>query len=241
MMKILAKSALNTDGSEMSAQRSPSRVALVISLGIVVQLVVGCFAASSFAASTSVEQLRYKVQHSMFGDIGTYANLVQIIGDVTTVQTTAHFLVKMLGVGLHREDAKRTERWQDGRLMSFSGVTRKNDETIEVKGEAKGNDFVISSPLGIFNAPATIQPANPWSIKCLSSRTMMRVDNGKIEAVHVSGGAPTAVTIDGTSVPVREYDIAGATRYKVWFDQSNVPVMFTVDDDSGKVTFTLER
>ena len=177
----------------------------------------------------------------MFGNIGTYVNLVQSTGDVTTVQTTAHFLVRMLGIGLHREDAERTERWQGGRLMSFFGVTRKNGETIEIKGEARGNDFLITSPLGIINAPATVQPANPWSVNCLNSTTMMRVDNGKIERVRVSGGAPTAVTIDGTSIPAREYEIDGATRYKIWFDQRNIPVMFTVDDDSGKVTFTLER
>ena len=87
-----------------------------------------------------------------------------------------------------------------------------------------------------------MQPANPWSVKCLNSTTMMRVDNGKIEKVRVTGGAETdCVTIDGATIPARQYEIDGATRYKIWFDQSNIPVMFTVDDDSGKITFTLER
>ena len=227
--------------SEMRGQRSGRRL-LVISLATFAQMMmIGNYSAPSLAGSTSAEQLRYRVQHSVFGNIGTYANLVQSVGDVTTVRTTAHFLVKMLGVGLHREDAERTERWQGGRLMSFFGITKKNDETIEIKGEAKGNDFVITSPLGTVKAPATVQPANPWSIKCLSSTTMMRVDNGKIEQVRVSGGAAAAVSIDGTNIPTRQYDVDGATRYKIWFDQSDVPVMFVVDDDSGKVTFTLEK
>src|SRR3954465_13476111 len=84
---------------------------------------------SAEAASTEREQLRYRVQHSVFGNIGTYTNIVQSVGDTTTVRTTAHFLVTMLGVGLHREDAERTERWQGGRLMSFFGITKKNDAT----------------------------------------------------------------------------------------------------------------
>jgi Family of unknown function (DUF6134) len=193
------------------------------------------------ADSPATEQLRYKVRHSVFGNIGTYTNVVQSVGDTTTVKTTAHFLVTMLGVGLHREDATRTERWQGSRLISFSGTTKKNDDTIEVKGEATGNDFVIKSPLGTFTAPATVQPANPWSAKCLNSTTMMRVDNGKIEQVHVTGGAATNVVINGATIPTRQYDIDGATRYKVWFDQHNIPVMFAIDDDSGKVTFTLEK
>jgi len=193
------------------------------------------------AATTSTGQLRYRVRHSVFGNIGTYTNVVQTAGEVTMVRTTAHFLASMLGVGLHREDAERTERWSGGRLISFAGVTKKNDNTIEVKGEARGNDFVIVSPKGTFTAPATVQPANPWSIGCLHSTTMMRVDDGEIEKVRVTDGSETTVMIDGASVPARLYEINGTTRYKIWFDQQNIPIMFAVDDDSGQITFTLER
>jgi len=166
---------------------------------------------------------------------------VQTVGDMTTVRTSAHFLVSVLGVGLHREDAERTERWQGGRLMSFVGTTKKNDDTMKVKGEASGNDFVIQSPLGTFTAPAAVKPANPWSATCLNSTTMMRVDNGKVEQVRVTGGSETAVAINGASIPARRYEIDGTTRYKIWIDQHDIPVMFAVDDDSGEVTFTLEK
>ena len=215
-------------------RRSAVRLALAAVLGIIANT-------AGLAASSSTEQLRYRVRHSVFGNIGTYTNTVQTIGDVTTVQTTAHFLVKMLGVGLHREDAERTERWQGGRLMSFVGTTKKNGDTLEVKGEASGNEFVIQSPLGTFTAPGTVQPANPWSAKCLHSTTMMRVDNGEIERVRVSGGAATTVAIGGATVPAHEYEIDGAKRYKIWIDQNDIPLMFVVDDDSGEVTFTLEK
>jgi len=209
-------------------------------------LILGVLAAAmgdSVAAPTgnSTEQFSYRVHHSKYGDIGTYMNIVQTAGDVTTVRTTVHLLVKVLGIGMHREDAERTERWQSGRLMSFVGTTRKNGDTVELKGTASGNDFVITSPLGTVTAPATVQPANPWSAKCLSSTTMMRVDNGKIESVRVSGGSAITIEINGAKVPAREYQIDGATRYKIWIDQRDIPVRFVVDDDSGEVTFTLEK
>jgi len=161
------------------------------------------------AASTLTQELRYQVQHSVFGNIGTYTNTVQSLGDVTTVRTSAHFLVKVLGVNMHREDAERTERWQGGRLLSFIGTTKKNDETTEIKGEKSDHGFVIRSSLGTFIAPATVQPANPWSAQCLNSTTMMRVDNGKIEQVRVAGGSDTTVAINGASIPVRQYHIDG--------------------------------
>jgi hypothetical protein len=147
----------------------------------------------------------------------------------------------MLGVALHREDAERTERWQGDRLISFIGTTKKNGDTIEIKGEASGDDFVIKSPLGTFIAPATVKPANPWSAKCLNSTTMMRLDNGKIEHVRVTSGSETTVAINGATIRARQYQIDGAARYQIWIDQHDIPVMFVVKDDSGEVTFTLKR
>jgi hypothetical protein len=224
----------------MAANRFGSHLCFVAFLGLLTGA-IGYVAPLAAADSGATEQLRYQVRHSKFGKIGTYTNQVQSTGDTTTVQTTAHFLVTMLGVGLHREDAERTERWRAGRLISFVGTTKKNGDTIQIKGEASGNNFVIHSPLGTFNAPATVQPANPWSVKCLNSTTMMRVDTGKIEKVRVTGGANTSVAIAGATIPARQYEIDGSTRYKIWFDQNNVPIMFTVNDDSGEITFTLER
>lgn len=196
---------------------------------------------SGAALADSPRQLVYDVKHSVFGDIGTYTNQIETSGAVITVKTTAHFLVKALGVGLHREDAQRVEQWQGDRLISFHGVTVKNGDTIEIDGKANGNSFVIKSPLGTINAPATVKPANPWSSRSLDSNTMMRVDNGKVEQVKISGGGETNVNVDGASTTAKEYQITGSTKYKIWIDQHDVPVMFVVDDDSGEVTFTLKK
>jgi Family of unknown function (DUF6134) len=195
------------------------------------------FVASAEAAAPM--QLTYRVTHSVFGNIGTYINTIEPSAGGTTVQTRAHFEVKMLGVNMYREDAQRTERWQGNRLISFNGVTSKGNESTVIRGEARGNNFVINSPQGTITAPATVHPANPWSSNFLSSNTMMRPDSGKIERVSVSGGQESVVTIDGRPVRAQKYEVNGVTRYDVWLDTQGVPVMFVVDDDSGKVTFTL--
>jgi len=239
--KRLRLTQLASSDMKMSAEQRFGRHFSMITLVSILAGTIGNTLPSAAADAGSTEQLQYQVQHSKFGKIGTYTNMVQRAGDMTTVQTTAHFLVTMLGVGLHREDAERTERWRGGRLISFVGITKKNGDTIRIKGEASDTDFVITSPLGTFNAPAMVQPANPWSVRCLNSTTMMRVDTGKIEKVRVTGGANTTVAVAGANIPTRQYEIDGATPYKIWFDQNDIPVMFAVDDDSGKITFTLER
>ncbi|HWB50963.1 MAG TPA: DUF6134 family protein [Stellaceae bacterium] len=213
----------------------------VWSWALAAALLIGMFGGAAQAMAESPRQLVYNVKHSVFGDIGTYSNLIETSGAVTTIKTTAHFLVKAMGIGLHREDAQRVEQFQGDRLVFFHGVTVKNGETTEVKGQAAGNNFVINSPNGTVTAPANVKPANPWSTRSIESSEMMRVDNGKVEKVTVSGGGQTNVNVGGASTNAKEYDITGATKYKVFIDSHDVPVMFVVDDDSGQVTFTLKK
>ncbi|HEV2546204.1 MAG TPA: DUF6134 family protein [Stellaceae bacterium] len=198
--------------------------------------------ADNVAAVPAAQVLRYHVKHAIYGDIGTYINTVERTGDTTTVLTEAHFKVSLLGIVVHREDAQRQERWRSGRLVFFHGITTKNGQPLEVRGEARGDSFIIASPRGTVIAPADIHPANPWSANFLGSDTMMRVDTGAIEPVRIGGGAETSINIDGAAMRTRQYEIDGKTRYRIWLSEAEqVPVMFSVDDDSGKVTFTLAR
>jgi Family of unknown function (DUF6134) len=210
---------------------------LLVFVGLLVAL-----PAHNRAAVAAVQVLRYRVKHAIYGDIGTYSNTVEQAEGTTTVLTEAHFKVSLLGIVVHREDAQRQERWHGDRLVFFHGVTIKNGQPLEVRGEARGDSFVIASPRGTVTAPADIHPANPWSANFLGSDMMMRVDTGAIEPVRVSGGAETSLTINGATLRTRQYEIDGKTRYKIWLSEpEQVPVMFSVDDDSGEVTFTLAR
>jgi hypothetical protein len=224
------------EGGIMVSRTNPLAWLVVLFVGVF----IGAIAAGPAAAQVSA-QFVYLVHHSVFGDIGTYTNIVEPSREGTTVRTHVHFDAKMLGVRLHHQDADRIERWQGNRLVSFRSITDKGDGPKEVKGEARGNSFVVSSPQGTFTAPAWVHPANPWSANFLHSTTMMRPDTGKIEQVRIGGGQETAVKIDGATIPAVKYDIDGSTKYTVWLDARGVPVMFCADDDTGKVTFTLAK
>jgi hypothetical protein len=206
--------------------------------------IVGLFGGLLIAGPATAQgsaQFTYHVDHSVFGDIGTYTNTVEPTQDGVTVKTRAHFEVKMLGVRMHREDADRTERWQGNRLIAFHGVTDKGDGPVEVKGAARGDNFIITSPQGTITAPWSVHPANPWSSGFLHSNTMMRPDTGKLEQVRIGSGQETSVRLDSANIPVVKYEVDGSTKYTVWLDSRGVPVKFLVDDDTGKVSFTLTK
>jgi hypothetical protein len=203
--------------------------------------VLAFVAAVGTGAAETPAQFVYRVSHSTFGEIGSYANTIQPTRDGVTVLTRVNFEVSLLGVRMYRENAERTEQWQGDRLVSFHGVTDKGKGPVEVKGEARGNSFVISSSQGTVTAPASVHPANPWSANFLHSNTMMRPDSGQVEQVRIGKGQETVVKIDGASIPAVKFEIDGSTRYTVWLDGRGVPVMFVADDDTGKVTFTLAK
>jgi hypothetical protein len=207
-------------------------------------IAVGAFSASALfnscqGAGDTAQQFRYLAHHSVFGDIGIYKNTIERSGSTTTVRTSVHLKVTALGILLHLEDAERIEQWRGNRLVYFRGKTTTNGKTVEIKGEALGDSFVITSPFGKVTAPAAILPSNPSSPNLFNSNIVMRTDTGEVEKVHISGGSPTLVNINGTNTWARKYQIDGSIPYTIWIDQENIPIVFTVEDDSGKIYFTL--
>lgn len=187
-------------------------------------------------------QLVYRISHSVVGDIGSYTCTVEPLANGgTQVQTREHINVRVLGLPLYSMEATDTERWRGNRLISFDAVSEKANGRVEVKGEAQGTRFVITSPQGTLTAAATVHPADPCTGNFLQSTTVLRPDTGELEDVRVSGGEATSLIMDGTPVPVRKYNLDGKTRYTVWLDLRNLPVMFVIDDNTGRATFTLAK
>jgi hypothetical protein len=209
----------------------------------VISLLLGLTLIESMPAfSASPERMVYRVQHSRYGNIGTYSNAVEKTGNVTTVTTEAHILVSVLGVVLYRQDIARQERWNADRLVGFHGVTTVNGKPYELTGSADGDRFVLMSPDGPIVAPASVRVANPWSADVLRGDTILTPDRGRIENVQVKGGEEISLAINGRATQTKHYEINrldGTKRYEVWLDDRGTPVQFTTNNPNGMVTFTL--
>jgi hypothetical protein len=187
-------------------------------------------------------ELVYRLSHPIVGNLGSYTCTVEpLAGGGSEVRAQEHVDARMLGIPVYRMDASDTELWRGNRLVSFTSVTEKANGRVEVKGEARDNSFVITSPQGTLTTAASVHPAEPCAPDFLQSTTIMRPDTGDLEQVRVSGGAMTSVIIGGAPVAARKYILDGKTRYTVWLDSRNVPVMFVIDDSTGQATFTLAK
>ena len=190
-------------------------------------------------ANAAREIYTYRVIHPTYGDIGTYTNTVDRSGDDANVHTELKIAVKKIGIVVYRQEARRAEHWRNDRLMSFESVTVTNGDKLEVRGEARGNGFAITTPSGTQIAPGNVHPSNPWSAMVLKTDYMMSTKTGRLTHVRVSGGEEEAVALAGSTKRLRQYEIVGDKRQFVWLDNSGTPVAFRTEEDGAPVDFVL--
>jgi hypothetical protein len=207
-------------------------------LVLVAWLLAAALAAPAAAATQSYE---YRVIHPTYGDVGTYTNLVDRVGDDTQVTSTLHIAVRVLGIVVYRQEARRAERWQGHRLLSFDSVTVTNGDTMKVHGEARDGGFAITGPRGTVMAPAGVHPSNPWSAMVLSAEFMMSTRTGEVLPVHVTGGETEPVALAGTTLRLHQYEVVSDKQQFVWFDDSGTPIAFRTAENGKLIDFVLQR
>jgi hypothetical protein len=186
----------------------------------------------------------YQVQHSKYGDVGSYTNIVEKDADNTTVNTQGRIKVSVLGIPAYRQEFDRVERWKGSRLVNFHGVTTENGKRTEVNGAAQGDHFTVSAPAGTIAAPTNVKPANPWSDAVLNVDTILTPEEGRVEKVSVSGGETMALTVNGHSVETHHYRIQRLDQprqYELWFDGEGIPVRFADVSPKETITFNLSQ
>lgn len=199
----------------------------------------GSLAASPVWAATRV--LDYRVSVPVFGDIGTYQNRIETNGNTTTVRSTLRCRVELLGIVLHREEADRIERWTDGRLVYFDGMTTTNGKAVRVHGQAQGDNFALTTPTRTSTMAGGLFPSNPWSSAFIAARYILHVTTGEVEPVQVVAGETTTLTVLGQAVPVRAYRIDTAlTHAVVWLSPSQIPVRMQVQAHGRTVYLDLQ-
>jgi hypothetical protein len=183
----------------------------------------------------------YRVEHPLYGDIGTYTNIVDQSSAGADVETKLNIVVKLLGIVVHREEAERRELWQNDRLTLFHSLTTINGQSFPVAGEAHGNTFVITSPAGTYDAPANIRPTNPWSPNFVNAGIVMSTKSGRVFKAHLDDVKDLVVSAAGKTERLREFDVTTDKHQTVWVDDHDVPVAFRTEEDGTPIDFVLMR
>lgn len=182
---------------------------------------------------------KYTVHHPSHGNIGTYVNTIRKHGAEVVVNNKISISVKFFEFVIHEHNSENTARWRDGRIVSFKGTTRINDETFKVDGYADGEKFIVVGPEGQSVAPSGVFPTNPWSTGILDARVLMGAKSGSLYRVRASAGERKLLKLGSKTVQTKFFKVDGEVKFELWFDESGQAVQFRDLSEDGGVTFQL--
>jgi hypothetical protein len=181
----------------------------------------------------------YQIVHPTHGDIGTYTNRILDNGKRIAVNNEIQVQVKVLLIVAHSETSKSEEIWKDGRLMSISAETQENGKKTVVVGEADGSKFVVETPDGQKEAPASVFPNNPWSNEILNASILLGTKSGKLYNVHAGVKERREIEVAGRKIATDYVHVEGDAEYDLWFDERGIAVKFAEFGEHGVITFNL--
>ena len=181
----------------------------------------------------------YSVVHPLYGTIGTFTESIARSDGTTRIESQLHIAVEMRGMVIHREEGDYAEIFRDDRLVSLRSATTTNGTRLDVRGEAQGDHFVVTSPTGVIEAPADVVPSDPWLLKDLGVGTVVSIETGRIIPTQVSGGEPAMVSLQGVMVATRHFVALGERQQEIWLNDQGVPVMFRSVENGTPIDFIL--
>jgi hypothetical protein len=181
----------------------------------------------------------YSVVHPFYGTIGTFTQSIARSGGTTRIESHMRVAVRILGITVHREESDHTEIFRGDRLVSLESATTTNGTRLDVRGEAQGDHFVVTSPAGVVDAPADVAPSDPWVLKQIGSGTVVSIKTGRIIPTRVTGGEAAIISLQGVMVATHHFMAHGERQQEIWLNNQDVPVMFRSVESGTPIDFIL--
>jgi hypothetical protein len=190
------------------------------------------------AVASAADVYVYDVRHPVYGTIGTYMDTLERTETGWHLETRLQVAVRLLGIVLHREEAHHSAVWQHGRLTRFHSVTTTNGETIELRGEAVGDVFVLTAPAGTRALPGDLVLSVPWFAKA-GPGTLMSTKTGRIYRAVCTDLGDEVVTLHGVELTARHLELVTDKRQEAWLDKTGVPLRFRSWESGTPIDFEL--
>jgi len=200
--------------------------------------ILGCLSAAGPAHSQE-QTYSYSVVHPLYGTVGTFTQSIARSGDTTRIDGQLRVAAKVLGITVHREEGDHVEIFRGDRLVSLLSVTTTNGIRLDVRGEARGDHFVVTTLTGDLEAPADIAPSDPWVLKQLGVGTVVSTKTGRIIPTRITGGELAMVSLQGRVVATRHFMAHGEREQEIWMNDHDVPIKFRSVENGTAIDFIL--
>jgi hypothetical protein len=193
-----------------SLLKSLAALAIVLSA-----LTVGADAAAP--ASSPEPALSFRVERGGT-PIGTHTINFTQVGDELHVAIDINLAVSFGPITVFRYAHSNRETWRDGKLVAIETETNDDGRLFSVSARMTDQGLeVTSSENGTFIAPKNIIPTSYWNPATVEQTRLLDTQRGRIINVRVNETATREALVDGARVPVREYEMTGDLKLKLWY------------------------
>ena len=212
----------------------------MISIRCGIALVAAGMLAAAQPARASEQLYTYAVQHPVYGRIGNLVYDIETAAGARRITSQLRVAISIMGVTVYRYETDGIEVWQGSRLMTLQSKINKNGNRIDLRGEAHGGQFIVTSNAGTVATSPDVAPPDPWLVTSVGDSNVISTSTGQVLRVQVSGGESVTIPIHGAKIATRHFSISDDKHHEVWLDGHDIPIMFRSIELGDPVDFILE-
>ena len=168
-------------------------------------------------APSSGPALSFRVERGG-APIGTHTITFTQRGDELHVAIDINLAVSFGPITIFRYAHTNRETWRDGKLIAIETETDDDGRLFSVSAKKTDEGLeVTSSENGTFIAPENLIPTSYWNPATIEQTQLLDTQRGRIINVQVNETATREALVDGARVPVREYEMTGDLKLKLWY------------------------
>jgi Family of unknown function (DUF6134) len=155
-------------------------------------------------------------------DIGRHTLSFEPQADALTVRVAVDAVVTLLSIPIVRYKHRVVEAWQAGTLVSVTGETNKNgrQEWVSASRDSQGL-VVLGSKTEQYIAPEPAGCTSYWNRGLLDGPMISLEDGVLLRPKVVKELAETIPLASGGTIAADHYNLSGAFKVDLWYDQAN--------------------
>jgi hypothetical protein len=195
---------------------------------------------SALAGEPYEKELRYQIEHELFGEIGEETLKIRQEADRVVIDRTVNVTVRFMLATLYQRRARYIEIWQDDRLIRFEGNTLDDGEQSDLIATLRtGEAIAIETAGNLIDVPVSAIPTDPWHQNIVDRQLLFDRLDGRLMDVVVTDRGLEQLRIDDRLVEARKFTISGQRHQELWFETSSgLWLKSTIKHASGDIHIT---
>ncbi|MGF1615098.1 MAG: DUF6134 family protein [Gammaproteobacteria bacterium] len=185
-----------------------------------------------------LQRLEYDI-HWMGERIGELLITVERSDDSMTVHNRIDVDARIFSHSLFRFSHVSQERWHQGSLLGFQGMTVDNGERRAVQVQPQATTFYVDGKGGPYEVPKTTPLLSAWCRGSFAGPFVIEPTKGRIRSVTLEMLADRSSGVSRQQPSTSRYRVGGDLRADIWYDPRGI-VTFARFPVKGGTIGTLE-